>query len=469
MHYRLNVSFSEKERAKALGARWNYVDRYWFYEGDELPEGLKRWYRGEITYDTVNPADGRNLSIDVVADDPFKAYKSVTEVNREIGETIENIDSFQCIMVKGEVTNFSTPSNGHYYFAIKDDFSRLDCKMWRQVAETRLKFDFAKGKQVAIIGYLAFYEPNGSSSLIVRDITDMGQGAAALALLKLKEKLESEGVFDPMYKKEIPLFPKKVGIITSKDGQAIKDIEKVAKARNPYVERYLYHVNVQGENAVRTIIKGIKALDELGLDTIIVGRGGGSDEELSAYNDEELVRTVFNARTPIISAVGHEGNWSLVDYVADLRVPTPTQAANEAFPDVMSVLEHIEILRRGIVTNMRFGLQKRFDRLNTQKARLDAHDPVRKLKERKDRLAALSDGLIQRMRLVYNGKKNRFEVLTARLHGLSPTAKLVKGFGYITTADRPVTTVKDVAPGAELTVRIHDGTIVTEVKKTEEN
>ncbi|MBP5152487.1 MAG: exodeoxyribonuclease VII large subunit, partial [Lachnospiraceae bacterium] len=253
-----------------------------------------------------------------------------------------------------------------------------------------------------------------------------------------------------------------------KDGQAIKDIEKVVRARNPYVERILYHVNVQGENAVRTIIKGIKALDVLGLDTIILGRGGGSDEELSAYNDEELVRTVFNARTPMISAVGHEGNWSLTDYVADLRVPTPTQAANEAFPDVMSVLERIEMLRRGIATNMRFGLQKRFERLNTQKAKLDAHDPVKKLKERKDRLAALSDGLSNRMKLVFNGKKNRFEVLAVRLHGLSPTAKLVKGFGYITTGDKPVTTVKDVAPGDELTVRIHDGLIMTEVKKTEE-
>ena len=398
--------------------------------------------------------------------EPFADYKSVSAVNRMIAGQIELTDSFRTILVKGEVTNYRGPNGGHHYFSIKDDSSLLSCVIWKSTAATILRFPLESGKQVAIVGMLRYYDKKGTVSLQVRQIADMGAGEANLRYLQLKAMLEAEGLFAPEHKKPIPKFPETVGIITSMNGQARKDIEKIALKRNPYIRLLLYHVNVQGENACRTILEGIRNMDAMGLDTLIVGRGGGSEEELIAYNDESIARAVYAAKTPIISAVGHEGNWALIDYVSDLRAATPSEAAEEAIPDIMTVLRQIRQLEKNISDNMRSALEKRMLRLKTQEAKLKGNDPVRRLKERQERLKILSEGLTQKIRTVYEKKHHRFRVLLERLNGLSPTAKLVKGFGYISVEERPVASISDVQPDDILDIRIHDGHIVTTVKET---
>ncbi|MBR5969193.1 MAG: exodeoxyribonuclease VII large subunit [Lachnospiraceae bacterium] len=473
--YRLNVPYREKDAAKALGAKWNYVEKFWYC--NELTDALRRWYQpdeeegvsGETDQSTVAPA--ASGIADAVAPqaadgDPYARYQSVTAVNLMIAGQFERTDRFQTVLVKGEVTNYRGPNGGHHYFSIKDEHCLLSCVIWSYDAAAILRFPLESGKQVALAGRLAFFDKRGTVSLHVRQIADMGAGDASLRYLQLKARLEEEGLFAIEHKKPIPKFPEKVGIITSKNGQARKDIEKIALKRNPYVQLVLYHVNVQGENACRTILEGIERMDAMGLDTLIVGRGGGSDEELIAYNDEAIARAVYAAKTPVISAVGHEGNWALIDFVSDLRAATPSEAAEEAIPDIMTTIRQIRQLEKNIRDNMHNALEKRKLRLRTQEARLKGNDPVRKLKERKEKLKHLEEGLTQKIRAVYERKNHRFRVLLERLNGLSPTAKLVKGFGYISVSGQPVTGISDVQPEDILDITIHDGHIVTKVTET---
>lgn len=472
--YRLSVPYVEKDEAKALGAKWNYKEKFWYCDG-ELTEGLKRWYIDPDAPKVKAPTT--QLSFDFTNDsvpaqeDGYELYKTVSEINDMIFNHFDDAVEFQMIMVKGEVTNFSGHRGRHYYFAIKDNYALLPCFMWEETADSVMKFELEAGQQVAIIGKLDYYRATGKSQLIVRQIVNIGDGAANLAYLKLKAKLEAEGLFDEDHKKPIPKYPEKVGIITSKDGQAIKDICKVAGKRNPFVQLVLYHVNVQGKNAVETIIKGIRYMDSKGMDTIIVGRGGGSDEELMAYNDEMIARTVFEATTPIISAVGHEGHWTLIDYVADKRVATPSEAAEEAVPDVMVDITRVMRLRKSIQDNMNSQLLQRKLLLDAKCAMLEKNSPEAKLKEKFDRLNLLVEHLNNNIKTQFDLRKHRYELLVAGLHGLSPTAKLVNGFGYISHEGRPVTGVGEVNKGDFINIDIHNGTIVseiTEIRKKQE-
>lgn len=456
MRYRLNVPFKEKDDAKSKGARWN--GEFWYCT--ELTEDLRHWYEGEET-PRVNTENAVSSNIN----GPFSNYKTVSEVNKMIMDSFDATECFKTIMVKGEVTNYKgkPDDKGNRYFSIKDDKCLLSCILWKSMADQILKSEIKVGQKVALTGRFKYYDEKGTGSLHVNQIADMGTGEANLRYMELKAKLEEEGLFAIEHKKAIPKFPEKVGIVTSKEGQARKDIEKEALKRNPYIQLILYHANVQGKNAVKTIKEGIEKLDTMGLDTIIVGRGGGSDEELIAYNDESVARAVFNAQTPIITAVGHEGNWALVDWVSDKRVATPLEAAEEAIPDVMTVIKQIRQLEKNISDNMHRALENRKHRLETQTAKLKGNDPVRKLKERKDKLENLSEGLTQKIHMIFEKKKNRYNVLLAQLNGLSPTAKLVKGFGYISVDDKPVTSISNVHINDELDIRIHDGHIVTTV------
>ncbi len=517
MAYDLNVPYEEKDLAKSLGARWDPRRRTWYCE--TLTKDLRYWYEGDEDEDEdpagghiapmygapmqgtsaygdtvprtpVNgtPVHGTSVHGNPVhvalssgsslrkqgADgsgsletDAFPDYRSVTEIKNMISGKFATLDCFVNILVKGEITNYSGPNDYGYYFGIKDSQSLISCVIWNSHRHM-LGFDIEVGKQVAINGKLTF-STKGIARIEVRQIFDIGAGKANLAYLQLKARLEAEGLFSEDHKKAIPAFPGRVGIVTSKDGQARKDIEKIARKRNPYVELILYHVNVQGQNAVRSIIDGIAQLDKMNLDTIIVGRGGGSLEELMAYNDEGIARLVYDASTPIISAVGHEGNWSLIDYVSDKRVATPTEAAEEAIPDVMSTVRRIGQLERNMADNAQNAVRLRFLRLQTQEARLAGNDPVKALNDRKVRLGHLQENLDRNIRTVFERKKNRFGMLLERLNGLSPTAKLVQGFGYIQMDGRPVQSVSDVKTGDVIDIRIHDGHIEARVTETKGN
>lgn len=526
---RLYVDYTEKEEVKKYGARWNPAEKFWYYDGEVLPAELENWStpralpangasrQRSFSYRTGQsdslPGNGwsgtvaaKGTAVDgIVTGDPLvdgmtsggmamegmsaggtaidgfrenplagisqtaewlKPYHTVSEVNEMIKRQYGNTPQFRQIMVVGEVTNFTAPNRGNYYFDIKDEKALLPCIMWGSVAQALLSFRFQAGVKVAITGYLDLYVPNGKTSLIVRNIRDAGQGDAALALLRLQARLEAEGLFDEKFKKPIPKYPSAVGIVTSKDGKAIGDILKTASERNPYVQLLLYHVNVQGKYAVDSIIEGLRTLDQMGLDTIIVGRGGGSDEELMVYNDERIVRAVFQAVTPVISAVGHEGNWTLTDYAADYRESTPTKAAVKAFPDVLADQRRLAQLQQTLNMAIRSQLQQRRLLLDAKLSRLQALDPRRVLKEKQDRLQALTEQLQRTMKAAYDQRRHRCEVLITQLHGLSPTAKLVKGFGYISIDDKPVTTINQVHEGADIRVRIHDGQICAKVTET---
>ena len=534
MSYRLDVPYREKDIVKALGARWNPMGKFWYCE--ELTEDLKPWYRGEgkeipagrphpsrPAAATPSPASGGGqgsvslpgfllqeelfFGTEPAAEAPAankagtvlpssgetgtealfglpadpSRYKTVTEINALIADAFFATSLFRRILVKGEVTNYSGVARPHYYFSVKDAHASLPCRLWAETARTALKFKLENGQQVALTGRLEFYEARGEAALIVSEIVNIGAGAAALKLLELKNKLEAEGIFSPEHKKPIPKHPKTVGIITSKDGQAIRDIRAVSRRRDPYVQLVLYHVNVQGKNAVPSILAGIRKMDAIGADALIVGRGGGSNEDLDAFNDEAVVRAVYAAKTPVISAVGHEGHWTLIDFAADERAATPSEAAEKAVPDVMSDVRRLAQLKAGLDEKMRHQLEKRRLRLETLTAQLTGHDPVRLLKERRerlsreqeklerfmsgilqerqDRLLAVSERLVRNMQEAFRLRQTRWELLTVTLNGLSPTAKLVKGFGYITSGGQPLTTVETLSPGDALTVRIHDGEV----------
>lgn len=475
--FKLNVPFKDKDEAKEFGAKWYSEDKYWYYSGDELPEGLRRWYplykpvdgkegvyldteTGEIIGDSSEITPVNNETVN----DLYAKYRTVSEINRMISDIVNATNEFRAILVKGEVTNFDGKKGRHYYFAIKDDSALLPCVMWDSTAAYALKFKLEKGQQVAIAGSLEYYDAQGKAQLIVSTIENIGDGEANLAFIKLKAKLEAEGLFAPERKKSIPKHPEQVGIITSKNGQAIKDICKIAEKRNPYVQLILYHVNVQGVNAVSTIVNGIKTLDGMGLDTIIVGRGGGSDEELNSYNHERIARAVAEAKTPIVSAVGHQGHWTLIDFVADKRVATPSEAAEETIPDVMTDISRIELLKNTIRDRMKAIIENRRLLIKSTLSDIEKNSPQNRLNENKDRLKHFSELMDMNIRSAFQKYNNRFEVLLAELNGLSPTAKLVGGFGYVTKENKPVKNVADVKPGDDINIRMHDGDITATVK-----
>lgn len=478
--FKLNVPFKDKDEAKKFGAKWYSEDKYWYYSGDELPEGLRRWYplykpvdgkegvyldteTGEIIGDSSEITPVNNETVNDL-DDPYAKYRTVSEINRMISDIVNATNEFRAILVKGEVTNFDGKKGRHYYFAIKDDSALLPCVMWDSTAAYALKFKLEKGQQVAIAGSLEYYDAQGKAQLIISTIENIGDGEANLAFIKLKAKLEAEGLFAPERKKSIPKHPEQVGIITSKNGQAIKDICKIAEKRNPYVQLILYHVNVQGVNAVSTIVNGIKTLDGMGLDTIIVGRGGGSDEELNSYNHERIARAVAEAKTPIVSAVGHQGHWTLIDFVADKRVATPSEAAEETIPDVMTDISRIELLKNTIRDRMKAIIENRRLLIKSTLSDIEKNSPQNRLNENKDRLKHFSELMDMNIRSAFQKYNNRFEVLLAELNGLSPTAKLVGGFGYVTKENKPVKNVADVKPGDDINIRMHDGDITATVK-----
>lgn len=473
MSIRLNVPYREKDEAKALGAKWNFKEKYWYCE--ELSPGLRRWYEGdeEEVLDEEDELDelGNVSSAEGQAyfEEDDSRYKTVTQINQMIRNTYYETPEFLTIMVKGEVTNYSMPNGGNYYFAIKDENSLLPVMMWGSDAARGMKFKLEKGQQVAITGSLDYYPVTGKSQLRARRVINLGDGAANLAYIQLRERLKAEGLFDIEHKKAVPKHPAKIGIITSKQGQAIKDICKVGLKRNPYVEMFLFHVNVQGKNAVDTIVEGIQTMDELGMDALIVGRGGGSDEELIVYNDERVARAIFEAKTAVVTAVGHEGHWTLVDETADLRCATPSEAAETLCPDIASDIQRVNTLMTQMHINMKNNIERRKYLLQTTLSKIEKNNPEVKLKAQKDRLETITERLKNNMNTVFERNKHRTDMLITRLHGLSPTAKLVNGFGYIAIDCHPVDSVESVQVDDELLVTVHDGTIhakVTEVVRT---
>ena len=391
-----------------------------------------------------------------------KSY-TVGQVNGYIKNLISSDYLLSDIYVKGEVSNCKYHSSGHIYFSLKDETGSIMAVMFKSYAYSGLDFKLENGQQVVCHGSVNIYERDGRYQLYVKEIKLDGIGNLYERYEQLKQKLYEQGLFEFDIKKPIPVYPKRVGIVTAQTGAAIQDIRNIAKRRNPYVQLILYPAKVQGDGAAEDIAHGIEVLDNMGVDTIIIGRGGGSIEDLWAFNEEVVAWAIYHAKTPIISGTGHEIDNTIADYAADLRAPTPSAACEQAIPDVMSTVHQVINQGRQMDYLMKRRLVAYQDKLQAAERHLRILNPKQRLAQQQIYLDDLSDRLNRAMKNKYDRYEHRVMLLAERLHGLSPSAKLVNGFGYIEKTGTPVTTIKEIEKGDHITIRVHDGLIETRV------
>lgn len=368
------------------------------------------------------------------------------------------------IYVRGEVSNCKYHTSGHLYFSLKDASGTIACVMF--AGQRRgLAFRMKDGDKVIVGGSVNVYERDGKYQLYAREISLEGAGLLYERFLALKKELEEMGMFALEYKQPIPFYVKRLGVVTAPTGAVIQDIRNVAYRRNPYVQIVLHPALVQGEGAVESIVRGIETLDRLHLDVLIVGRGGGSIEDLWAFNEEPVARAIFNCETPVISAVGHETDTTIADYVADLRAPTPSAAAELAVTDIRGILERMDQYRRRMNYSLQTQVQQARTRLQSYQARWNYLNPVQRLEKQKDRLADAERRLQENMEAVLQNKRHRLELYIRQMQGLSPLDKLNQGFSYVENQEqRPVTRIAQVQEGELLKIQVTDGTIEAEVK-----
>lgn len=394
---------------------------------------------------------------------------SVKDINKYIKNMFTNDYLLRNVQVQGEVSNVVYHSSGHIYFSLKEEGNALKGVMFRQYRAQGLGFHLQNGQSIIVTGSISVFERDGQYQLYAKDIVLDGRGNLYEAYELLKQKLYEEGLFEFDYKKDIPKYPKKVGIVTAKTGAAIQDIMNIAKRRNPYVQLYLYPAQVQGEGAAETIVAGIQTLDNMGMDTIIIGRGGGSIEDLWAFNEEIVARAIFAAKTPIISGTGHEIDNTIADYVSDLRAPTPSAAAELAIPDVMTSLQQVKQYEHRMKQYMAHKMNGVLQKLQMFSANLERLSPENRLHNQMLYLDILQQRFVKAMSQKLSQRKHICELLLTRLNGLSPTAKLVGGYGYIEKQDgKALKSVKDMKEKDHFAVTLWDGKVygvVTEVKQ----
>ena len=391
---------------------------------------------------------------------------SVTQINTYIKRMFQSDYALRRISIKGQVSNCKYHSSGHIYFSLKDEGSQISCVMFANARYDGLKFELEDGQEVVVDGNISVYERGGSYQLYAQEIRLNGIGELYVAYEMLKQKLYEEGLFVHEKKKPIPKNPKKIGVVTARTGAAIHDIISTAKRRNPYVQLILYPAKVQGDGASDTIVAGIKALDQYGVDIIIVGRGGGSIEDLWAFNEEKVARAIYEAQTPIISGTGHEVDTTIADYAADLRAATPTAACELAVPDIREVMEGITNREYTLRTLLKQVVRRYQMKLQQYQITIANFDPRFQLQEQKMHLAELEEQIHAVMKNKMTDYQHKLELYTKELHGLSPTAKLINGFGYIEGSNgEPVTSVKKVMEGDQISLTISDGTIITKAEQ----
>lgn len=395
---------------------------------------------------------------------------SVKDINRYIKNMFDNDLLMRNLQVKGEISNVVYHSSGHIYFTLKEEGTAIKGVMFKTYRERGLDFRLQNGQNLIVSGYVSVFERDGQFQLYATAVSLDGRGNLYEAYEQLKQKLYEEGLFEFEYKKEIPKFPKRVGIVTARTGAAIQDIMNIAKRRNPYVQLYLYPAQVQGEGAAKTIVQGIKTLDAMGMDTIIIGRGGGSIEDLWAFNEEIVARAIFEANTPIISGTGHEIDNTIADYVADLRAPTPSAAAELAIPDVVTALQQVKQYEYQLTQRIHHNMDSAIKKLQMLSVKLDRLSPENKLHNQMMYLDSLQDRLTATLNQKFVKAQHRYALYATRLHGLSPTAKLVGGFGYVETEDGiALRSVDDVKKDSNIVITVSDGQISAVVDRVEKN
>lgn len=412
-------------------------------------------------------------------------YITVTQLTRYIKYRIDNDVNLNEVFLKGEISNFKAHSRGHYYFTLKDDGSRINAIMFASSTK-KIKFIPSDGMKVLVTGKISVFEANGGYQIYVNDMLEDGVGNLYIAFEQLKKKLEEEGLFDPSIKKKIPKIPRKIGVVTAPTGAAIKDIISTIKRRWPLEEIYLFPTLVQGEDAKEDIVRQIKNSANYDLDTLIVGRGGGSIEDLWAFNEEIVARAIYECQTPVISAVGHEIDFTIADFVADLRAPTPTGAAEMAVPDIRDVRQLLNQMNIRLNKAMTNDIKRYRERLTFLRNRPILTNPITIYQNKE----LAFDGLLERLKYsgktliavkekellsvknsyalkspfqILDKKANKYLQLVSKLETLSPLLTIKRGYSVTRCGDKVVKSVKDVKKDDLLDIELSDGKIKTKV------
>ena len=393
----------------------------------------------------------------------MKNVYTVRQVNAYIKNMFTQDFMLNRIYVKGEVSNLKYHTSGHIYFSLKDESGTIACVMFAG-SRSGLSFRMQEGQQVVVLGAVSVYERDGKYQLYAKEILLDGAGQLYERFEALKKELQEMGMFAPEYKQPIPRYIRRLGVVTAPTGAAVRDIINITKRRNPGVEILLYPALVQGEGAAPSIILGIQALDQAGVDVMIVGRGGGSIEDLWAFNEESVARAIFDCQTPIISAVGHETDTTIADFVADLRAPTPSAAAELAVFEYQEARETIRGFEDLLNREMRMKIQTARQQVQQSALRLKASHPRQKLNEQRQYAAELETALRTKMQSRLTGERHRLALCAEKLKGLSPLEKLSQGYSYVAAEDGTnVRSVSQVEKGDRLTVYVKDGSIQAEV------
>lgn len=388
---------------------------------------------------------------------------TVKQVNSYIKNMFKQDFLLNSVSVKGEISNCKYHTSGHIYFTLKDADAALSVIMFASQA-VKLGIRLQDGMSVVVSGRVDVFDAAGKYQLYANTVQQEGIGELYQKFEQLKQYYEDMGYFAREYKRPLPVFTKKLGVVTSKTGAAVQDIMNISRRRNPYIQIVLYPAYVQGEHAKQSVVNGIAKLDKMGLDCIIVGRGGGSIEDLWAFNEPEVVEAVFNASTPIISAVGHETDFTLTDFVADMRAPTPSAAAELAVTEVAAVENKIYEYERRLKQQIMYSLSVKRDYLERLKLQMEYLNPVNQIYDKRQRLMNIEDKLNMLIKRCAADNRNRLRLYASELEGLSPLKKLDMGYGYIENAENDrIVSVNQVSPEDEITVYLKDGSIRSKV------
>ena len=397
----------------------------------------------------------------------MKNVYTVRQVNSYIKNMFAQDFMLNRIYVKGEVSNLKYHTSGHIYFSLKDESGTIACVMFAG-SRSGLSFRMEEGQQIIVLGVVDVYARDGKYQLYARKIVRDGVGLLYERFELLKKELQEMGMFAPEYKQKIPKYIRRLGVVTAPTGAAVRDIINITKRRNPFVQIILYPALVQGEGASESIVKGIHALEAEKVDVMIVGRGGGSMEDLWAFNEEAVARAVFDCSVPVISAVGHETDTTIIDFVADMRAPTPSAAAELAVYDFMEMKKNLKLREERLLHFMQLILERKRQKLEQYSLRMRAYHPQQRLNEQRQFAADAENRLRREMMRRLEQEKYRLGLMAERLKGLSPLEKLSQGYAYVeNSSGANVRTVSNVKQGEQITVYVTDGRIRAEVTGVE--
>ena len=396
----------------------------------------------------------------------IRSVYTVAQINAYVKNMFTQDYLLQSVYVKGEVSNCKYHSSGHIYFTLKDPKGTISCVMFAG-NQRGLSFRMQDGQQVIVFGSVDVYERDGKYQLYAKQVTLDGIGRLYEEYERLKTELSELGMFAQEYKQPIPKNVKTLGVVTARTGAAVRDIIQISKRRNPFLQIILYPAIVQGEDAAPSIVNGIHAMEKLGVDVIIVGRGGGSIEDLWAFNERIVAEAVFNCSIPIISAVGHETDTTIIDFVADLRAPTPSAAAELAVGNVRETFDRISAYESALSTGMARAIQRKRNEVVNLEKLLQSRRPEARIRRYRLDHARLSDQLNASMLTLLRARRHVLELYIERMKGLSPLEKLSSGYSYVENGcGKNVRSIADVKEGEILKINVRDGQIMTSVLET---